>query len=44
MAALGGHQRKAFLQIETHLMTKNRERAGAGTIVFWRAFGQHFVH
>ena len=34
MTALGSDQRKTFLQIETHLVAENRQRAGAGAIVF----------
>ena len=42
MTALGSDQRKTFLQIETHLVAENRQRAGAGAIVFRRALIQHF--
>ncbi|EGA06953.1 hypothetical protein SEEM0047_09095 [Salmonella enterica subsp. enterica serovar Montevideo str. MB102109-0047] len=44
MAAFCRHQRKAFLQVKTHLMAKNGKRAGAGTVVFLCAFIQHFLH
>lgn len=42
MAALRCHQRKAFLQIEAHLVAKNGERTGAGAVVFRRALVEHF--
>lgn len=44
MTALGGHQREAFLQVKTHLMAENRDRASAGAVIFWRALGEHFLH
>lgn len=44
MAALRCHQRKAFLQIEAHLVAKNGERTGAGAVVFGDALVEHFFH
>ncbi|MNY65983.1 hypothetical protein D3C86_2033410 [compost metagenome] len=44
VALLGGHQREPFLQIETHLVAENRQRASAGTVGFRGALGEHFVH
>ncbi len=44
MTALGGHQREAFLQVKTHLMAENGDRASAGAVIFWRALGEHFLH
>ena len=34
MGFFGGHQGKAFLEIKTHLVSKNTAGAGAGTITF----------
>jgi hypothetical protein len=42
MAALGRHQREAFLQVKAHLMAKNGERAGTGAVIFRRALIEHF--
>lgn len=44
MAAFSRNQREPFLQIKTHLMTKNGKRSGSGTVVFLCAFIQHFLH
>ncbi|AEW75054.1 hypothetical protein EcWSU1_03626 [Enterobacter ludwigii] len=44
VAALCRHQRKTFLQIEAHLVAKNGERAGTGTVIFRRALIEHFFH
>ncbi len=38
MQFFGGHQRKAVLQIEAHLMTEHRQSAGAGAVGFYRTF------
>jgi hypothetical protein len=34
MTALGRHQREAFLQVKTHLMAENGDRASAGAVIF----------
>src|SRR5947207_382360 len=44
MQLLGGHQRKAVRQIETHLMPEYRQRSGAGAIVFALPVVQHVAH
>ena len=44
MTFLGGHQRETFLQVETHLVAENRQRASAGTVGFRGALGEHLVH
>ena len=38
MHLLRRHERKAFRQIEPHLMTENAPRAGAGAVAFRHAF------
>ena len=40
---LGREQRKAFFEIETHLMPEYGERAGTGAVFFTRAFRQESV-
>ncbi len=44
MQLLGGHHREAFLQIETHLVTKYRSRTGTGTISFIGAMCENMAH
>ena len=38
------HQRKAFVEIEPHLMAEDRERAGTGAVLLFHAGLQHFFH
>ncbi len=44
VAALGGHQRETFLQVKAHLVAKNGERTGAGTVIFLGALIEHLLH
>ena len=44
MQLLGGQQRKAGGQIETHLPTEHRARAGAGAITLVVAMFKHMAH
>ncbi len=41
---LGGHQRKAFLQIEAHLVAEHGQGAGAGAVGFMGAVLFHMAH
>ena len=41
---LGGDERKAFGQIEAHLMAEDRKRAGACAVVLLRAVPEHRLH
>jgi hypothetical protein len=41
---LGGDKGKAFAQIEAHLMTEHRERAGAGAILLGDSLGEDPLH
>ncbi len=36
MQLFGGYQRKSFLQVKTHLVTKTTDSAGTGTVGFYR--------
>jgi translation elongation factor EF-Tu-like GTPase len=38
---LGGGEREAVREVEAHLMTEHRQRAGAGAIVLLRAVGEN---
>src|SRR5262249_53382496 len=38
---LGGGKRKPVRQVEAHLMTEHRQRAGAGPIALLDAIGEH---
>ena len=40
MKFLGGRQRKACSQIESHLVAEHRQRPGAGAIAFFSALGK----
>jgi len=40
----GGHQRKTFVQVKTHLVAKNAAGAGTGTVTFLHARGVHMAH
>ena len=41
---LGRHQRKAFGQVEAHLMAEHRQRAGAGAVALLHAVGENVLH
>ena len=41
---LGGDQRKAFVQVEAHLVAKHAARAGAGAVAFLYAGGVDVAH
>ena len=43
MHLLGGDQREALLQVEAHLITEDRDRAGAGSVVLAYAVREHMV-
>ena len=40
----GGGERKAGREVESHLVTEHRQRAGAGAIVLLHAVGKHAFH
>ena len=44
MQFFGSQQRKAFTQIKTHLVTKHRPRAGAGTVGFVDTIVENMAH
>src|SRR5581483_8556671 len=41
---LGGEERKAFAEIETHLMAEHRQRAGAGAVALLHPVAEDVVH